>query len=149
WHITLFWARGDDENPANFPPFDFQFFGKYLERGLWPFLVSLAASAVLVPVIMVVLFVPLFLAGVQDAQAGREPAAALFVGLFVIYSLIVMAFQFIVIPLVLRATVTQDFARAFDLRFVKRFLALIWRELFISILFMFGIGLCLMIVTVI
>ena len=39
WLITGFWARRD-ENFETFPDFDFSHFGKYLERGLWPFLVT-------------------------------------------------------------------------------------------------------------
>lgn len=49
WHVAGFWARGNDEDPARFPPFDFQYSGKYLERSLWPFLVNLAASLVRLP----------------------------------------------------------------------------------------------------
>jgi hypothetical protein len=57
WHVTGFWARGDDEDPAKFPPFDFQYFGKYLERGLWPFLVNLAASVVMIPLMMCLMII--------------------------------------------------------------------------------------------
>src|SRR3954467_4838636 len=46
WLITGFWGR-DDERPETFPDFDFGNFGKYLERGLWPFLVTLVTSFVL------------------------------------------------------------------------------------------------------
>lgn len=33
WLLTGFWGR-DDERPEAFPDFDFNNFGKYLERGL-------------------------------------------------------------------------------------------------------------------
>ena len=49
WHVTVLWTRGGDESPEDHPPFDFQYFGKYLERGLWPFLVALVSSLVLIP----------------------------------------------------------------------------------------------------
>src|SRR5204863_2869860 len=45
WMITGFWGR-DDDRPETFPDFDFNNFGKYLERGLWPFLVTLVAGLV-------------------------------------------------------------------------------------------------------
>src|SRR6187455_3196366 len=47
WHITGFWAR-KDQDPAKFPDFDFNQFGKYLERGLWPFLAGVIVALVLV-----------------------------------------------------------------------------------------------------
>ena len=53
WAITQLWSRGDDENPSEYPPFDFQYFSKYLMRGLWPFLVQMASSLVITPIIMI------------------------------------------------------------------------------------------------
>ena len=44
WLITGFWGR-DDERPETFPDFDFNNFGKYLERGLWPFLSRWSAAS--------------------------------------------------------------------------------------------------------
>src|ERR1700704_4458903 len=43
WLITGFWAR-QDQSFETFPAFDFSHFVKYLERGLWPFLVALVTS---------------------------------------------------------------------------------------------------------
>lgn len=151
WHVTLLWARGDDEEPANYPPFDFQFFGKYLDRGLWPFLVSLASSMVLVPVFMILMIGPLLLAGFPEfkSEHGDGPPVLLLVSMFGIYPVIIFAFQLVLVPLVLRATIMQNFASAFDLGFAKRFLSLMWSELLVSMIFMFGVGLCLMVITVI
>ena len=65
WLITGFWAR-QDESFETFPDFDFSHFGKYLERGLWPFLVTFVAgvgvSIVLVPLFWI-LMIPAMLAG--------------------------------------------------------------------------------------
>ena len=46
WLITGFWGR-DDERCETFPDFDFSNFGKYIERGLWPFLVTLVSGVAL------------------------------------------------------------------------------------------------------
>ncbi len=46
WHVTSFWARGDDEDPATFPPFDFRFFGKMLASMLFMFGLGLCAMIV-------------------------------------------------------------------------------------------------------
>ena len=43
WLVTGFWGR-QDQSYETFPAFDFSHFGKYLERGLWPFLVLFVAS---------------------------------------------------------------------------------------------------------
>ena len=74
WLITGFWARGNDDNPSTFPRFDFQNFGKYLERGLWPFLVSLVAGLLLVPIIMAMVFGSLFASGSCNSRSRRIPA---------------------------------------------------------------------------
>jgi len=50
WLITGFWGR-PDQSPRTFPDFDFNLFATYIERGLWPFLVGLVASLVLIPVV--------------------------------------------------------------------------------------------------
>ena len=50
WHTTCLWARGSDDDPVTAPPFDFQYFTKYLEFGVWPFLVNLTASLLFIPV---------------------------------------------------------------------------------------------------
>ncbi len=155
WHVTIFWARGDDDDPARFPPFDFDHFMKYLERGLWPFLVSLVACFVFVPVIMVLMFGPLLLGGFLSANAGHGHShgdafpAVIFFLMFVIYPIFILAFNFLLVPLMLRATITQDFANSFNFGFVKSFLTLVWKELLVTVLYLFGVGLCLIVVTII
>jgi len=151
WHITGFWARRDDADPAEFPPFDFQFFGKYLERGLWPFLVAMAASLVLVPVIMILFIGPMIFMETlghhdKSAQQGFPIVIILCV---LIYLAVIALFTFILIPLTLRASVTQDFARSFNLKFIRHFIALVWMEQLVSMLFMFGVYLVLLVLTVV
>jgi hypothetical protein len=60
-----------------------------------------------------------------------------------------IAFQIIVTPLMIRATITQDFKSAFDWGFLKDFLRRVWRELVGSMLFMLGVSLCLMVLAVV
>jgi MFS family permease len=141
WLITGFWAR-QDERFETFPDFDFSHFGKYLERGLWPFLVtfvaSMAVSIVMVPLIWV-LMIPMMLVG--GLSSGHERNAAGCVGLFVmILMMLVWAIVFVLLllvltPLKIRASLTQDFAKSFDLKFIKQFVALTWKEIVLSSLF--------------
>ena len=74
WLITGFWAR-QDENFETFPDFDFSHFGKYLERGLWPFLVAFVVgvglSIVLVPLVWI-LMIPAMLIG-GGLSSGGDP----------------------------------------------------------------------------
>lgn len=150
WQITGFWGRGDNDDPAEFPPFDFQHFVKYLERGLWPFLVNLVASLALIPLMMLVVFLPMMLCGVFEPHRGSHDAGplvlAVFAAVFILYMLLIMAFYFIATPLILRATIVQEFAPAFNFPFVKRFLSLMWQELVVAMVFMFGLGICLAVI---
>jgi len=150
WHITLFWARGDDEDPADYPPFDFANFAKYLERGVWPFLVRLVASFVLIPVVMVLFW--LMFAGLLTSHPGHGNAgvfpAVFFISMFLIYPVFMIAFNGLLIPLLVRATITQDFAQSFNFQFMRSFLALVWKELLVTMLFICCTGLCLVVIAV-
>lgn len=153
WHITGMWGRGDADDAEGFPPFDFQYFVKYLERGVWPFVVNLVVSLVLVPLMMLLIFPVILFAGVMDPHHHTHTSGgvivALIAGIFVLQALLMLVFYFITTPLVLRATITQDFARAFDFGFVRGFLSRVWQELVGAMIFMFGLGLCLMVIAVV
>ncbi|RBP39588.1 uncharacterized protein DUF4013 [Roseimicrobium gellanilyticum] len=153
WLITGLYGRKNDENPATFPDFDFQYFMKYLERGVWPFLVSLVSSFALIPVMMVVMFVPMLLIGAMGSNSSGDGASIIgllmMVVMFGLYALAMAAFFFVTTPMIIRSTITQDFAKAFDFGFVKRFLILTKGELMMAALFMLGVGIVYMILGVI
>jgi hypothetical protein len=146
WLITGFWAR-QDETFETFPEFDFSHFGKYLERGLWPFLVtlvvSMAFSIVMVPMAWV-LMIPAMLVGGFSSGHGANPGSCL--GVFavilmmLVWGVMIAVLILVLVPLKIRASRTQDFAKSFDLGFVKRFLALTWKEAVISSLFVMVTG---------
>jgi len=153
WLITGLWARGNDDNPATFPRFEFENFGKYLERGLWPFLVSLVASFLLVPFIMAMVFGSLFMSGAfsQHTHHGNPETFPflLMIVMFVVEPILIIGFNFLLIPLMLRATITQDFKASFDFGFMKNFLSLVWKEMVGTCLFLMVLGIGMMIVTII
>jgi uncharacterized protein DUF4013 len=138
WLITGFWGR-DDERFETFPDFDFGHFGKYLERGLWPFLVTLVSSLVL-GMVFAVFLVPfamissLLTAGSHGHENGCVGALMAIVMIF-FYVVMIVAILFLLTPLVLRASITQDFGQSFNFTFVKRFVTLVWKEILISSLF--------------
>jgi hypothetical protein len=146
WLITGFWAR-QDERFETFPEFDFSHFGKYLERGLWPFLVAFVTSAafsiIMVPVIWVLL-IPMIVVG--GFSSGNEPNAGTCFGaiamvlVMLVVAVLIFAMMLVLVPLKIRASLTQDFAQSFDFGFVKRFLALTWKEIVVSSLFVMIAG---------
>lgn len=86
-------------NVEIFPDFDFSHFGKYLEHGLWPFLVafvvSMAVTIVLLPLIWV-LMIPTMLIG--GLSSGNEPNAGSCVGAIAII-LVMLVFAVIIFAL--------------------------------------------------
>jgi hypothetical protein len=144
WLITGFWAR-QDERGETFPDFDFNNFGKYLERGLWPFLVTLVSSlvmmailcVVIVPVVMIVTMMVPHDNSAQSSCAGF----ALFAVMMLFYLIIVPTLMIVLTPLTIRATITQEFGASFNFPFVKKFIALTWKETVLASLFLFVAGL--------
>jgi Protein of unknown function (DUF4013) len=139
WMITGFWGR-DDERPETFPDFDFNNFGKYLERGLWPFLVTLvsglaiamAACVIIIPITMILTL----LAPNDHGSASGCAAALLFIVLWVFYVVLVVGMMVVLTPLTIRASLTQEFGSSFNFAFVKKFIALTWKEIILASLFL-------------
>ncbi len=141
WLITGFWAR-QDENFETFPDFDFSHFGKYLERGLWPFLVAFVVgvgiSIVLVPLVWILMIPVMLVGGLSsggDANVGGCLGVMITMLMMLVWAIAIVVMMLVLVPLKIRASLTQDFAKSFDLAFVKRFLALTWKEIVISSLF--------------
>jgi hypothetical protein len=136
WIIGGLWGR-DDERPEAFPDFDFGKFGQYLERGLWPFLVTLV-SALAVGVVLTIVLIPAALLSTAVTHGTHDNgcvAAIMALFMFCFYIIVIVAMLFVITPLTLRATLTQDFAQSFNLPFVKRFATLMWKEILLAALF--------------
>ena len=148
WHVTGFWAQ-KDRDPAKYPDFNFDHFIKYLERGLWPFLVSLVVSLVVMPFMMILAFATM--GGIMTTVANspnQEPSGPVFAGIiitfFVGYFLLIFVVTIVQMPLKLRAAITQDFAASFNWAFYKQFFALMWKDMLNAALFSFMAGLVLL-----
>lgn len=146
WLITGFWAR-QDENFETFPDFDFSHFGKYLERGLWPFLVAfvvgIAFSIVMVPLTWLLMIPVILVGGLSssgEANAGGCLGFLAMTLMILVVAVVVFAMMLALVPLKIRASLTQDFAKSFDIGFVRKFLALTWKEVVLSSLFVMAIG---------
>ncbi len=126
-------------NPAAvYPGFSFDLFVDYLKRGVWPFLVSLVVSLVVVmPVCLVLyaMFVLVFLAAAAIEGGGVVLVLGLaLVGLALI--LLSAGFWLVLMPMILRAGLAQDFAEAFHWDFLRSFVAKMWKELLLCGLFL-------------
>ncbi|HZN36081.1 MAG TPA: DUF4013 domain-containing protein [Pirellulaceae bacterium] len=123
---------------ARYPDFDFNRFADYLIRGLWPFLVGLVASLVLVP-LMMVLFIPMMLLFVGAANAGQDAGPfVVLIGMPILVLLnlaIVIVFQMVLLPLQLRAGLAQDFGVAFNFQWIVNFAKKTWLEMVLGLLF--------------
>jgi Protein of unknown function (DUF4013) len=151
WHITCFWARGHEDDPAKMPPFDFQFFGKYLERGLWPFVVNMVTSLIIFSIvgIMILVFFAMFgLFGGGNELLRGGGFTIMILGVFCFQILSFLIYNTLMTPLIISASITQDFKAAFDFRFIKKFISLVWKEMLVSMLFMLGLGICAAIVAI-
>ena len=109
-------------------------------RGLWPFLVQLVASLVLMPPLMLLFFVPFFiLMGIVrnrgDECWTRSWWSALPCGCSFMIPISILP-AMILIPMQLRAGLRMDFGVAFNFGWVLDFVKKTWLEMFLSLLFL-------------
>jgi len=144
WLVTGFWARSD-ENLETFPAFDFSKFGIYLERGIWSFLVAFAASLMLMPIMFLVMISVFLTAGLFAQSDGQNNWIGILVPVLIVllYLVGISMVSLLVAPLKLRASLQQDFVKAFNVAFIRRFIALTWKEILLSSLFMMIVGIAL------
>lgn len=118
-----------------YPEFNFDNFVAYLSRGIWPFLVTLVISLVLVPV-MLLLVGGSFL--VASAVGLNEDLLPLVVMLPLVLLGVVLTFVLMLVacPMMLRAALSQQFAEGFNLRFVRDFVSKMWAEILLGTLFL-------------
>jgi hypothetical protein len=147
WLIGGFWGR-DDQRLETFPDFDFGNFGKYLERGLWPFLVMLVGGIALAMVFAIVLVPAALISSAVTHGMNDNGCVAGLMALFMfcLYIVIVVAMAFFLTPLFIRATLLQDFAQSSNFAFVKNFATLMWKEILFATLFQVVAGAILVMV---
>src|SRR5262245_55760627 len=130
---ALFLARG-----ARYPDFDINRFAEYLGRSIWPFLVQLVVSLVLVPIMLIASFALMFLIGAAGAAAGDELGAVVAgVGMLILVVVVIalsIGMMFVILPMTLRAGLAQDFGAAFDFGWVKDFIGRTWVEIILTTL---------------
>jgi hypothetical protein len=131
-------------NGRKFPDFDFGRFADYLVRGLWVFLVTLVASLVIVPILMVLVGVGVGILSFAAASGGEEAAAVVFaIGVPLLMLMLVLLsapLGLVLIPMMIRAGLMQDFGGAFNFDWIKSFIAKTWKEIVLGTLFLSATG---------
>jgi hypothetical protein len=132
--IETMHLRRDDRR---YPDFTFERFADYLMRGLWPFLVHLIVG---LPVALLVGLVYVVVGFVAAALVGHRNSPAIVPILFVFMTLVIVlgaiVVSLVLIPMSLRAGLSQDLGSAFSMQFVRSFLELMWRETLLASLFL-------------
>lgn len=143
WVITGFWSRRE-QNFEHFPPFDFTRFEKYFTRGVWPVAVSFA-PALVVMLLSFALMLPVMF--VTAAAANEESPGWIVGGSFLllmsVFALLFCAMFVLMVPLTLRAGMMQEFVAAFEVKFLKRYFALVWKETLLTALFLMATSMLL------
>jgi hypothetical protein len=123
----------------SFPEFDFNQFTAYLMRGLWPWLVSLIVSFVVVIPFQIVIFIGMF-CFMGLASAGEEMAVIgmllFFVFMFVAILAMTLVMMLIMTPMLMRSGLAQEFGEGFRFAWIKDFIARTWKEMLLFSLVM-------------
>jgi hypothetical protein len=100
-------------------------------------------TIVIVPLTWVLIIPTMLIGGLSsghDANAGTCVGAIALILMMLVIAVMICALMLVLVPLKIRASLTQDFAKSFDVGFVKRFLALTWKETVLSSLFVLIAG---------
>ena len=129
------------EQGRRYPNFDFNRFTEYLSRGIWIFLVLLLVNLILVPVMWVVIVGGLALMGVIATMAGPDGAGWTFLitfpGLFVLIACVSIFSSMILVPVMLRTGLSQEFGEGFNFGFAMEFVGKTWKQIAISSVLMY------------
>jgi len=100
------------------PDFQFDFFGEYLQIGLWPFLASLVVGLVAIPLVLIG-YSPLLIIAIDPNSKGLVTfAIVLTILLFAVMILLLMMLSF---PVILRSGLMMDFKAGFSKTFIVDF----------------------------
>lgn len=126
-----------------YPKFDFARFSQYLTRGIWPFLIDMIVQMVLTLPLLIVIYGSMFAIGFTMASnetAGIIVLAVVLPLLILFVITISMLLSLVMVPLYLRAGLSQDFAQAFKFDWIKDFLKKVWLPTLLLNLFLMVSG---------
>jgi Protein of unknown function (DUF4013) len=130
---------------TQYPDFSFGRIGDYLGRGIWPFLLNLIVSVVLVPIIYIAVIIMIVVVALLAHAAGDQagPVIAVIGGIFgfAIFLGLMLSIMMLVAPMLLRCGLAQDFGAAFQFSWISDFVRKMYREMVLAGLFMMGTAL--------
>jgi hypothetical protein len=131
--------RGEEK----YPDFDTNRLSQYLLRGLWPFLVQLIVGLPF-GLLMAFLWIVVVIAG-TTAGAGNKDGGGVFVLIVLCFFVLVIVVANLLLPLVmlplsLRAGLTQDLGASFSMAFLKDFIGKMWVEMVLVQIFFLVTG---------
>jgi hypothetical protein len=139
YHFEMIEAMIRD-GEENYPDFDANRLLAYFKRGVWPVLIQLLAVVPLL--LLLAIFIVIFIVAVLAHPADASYWILSLIGVIL---LIVLAYGIVVLPLVLplelRAGLTNRLRATFSREFYADFVKRCWKELFLAQLFVFGSGL--------
>ena len=128
------------ERGRRYPDFDFNRFSEYLSRGIWVFLVAMILNIVAVPLVWIVVFGGMALAGVTAGAMGPDIGPwtlVITIPLLSIAMIGVWIFMAVIsAPMVLRSGLTQDFGEGFNMNFAFEFMGNTWKQIAVSTVFL-------------
>lgn len=121
-----------------YPEFNFDNFVPYLYRGLWPFLVSLVVGLCLMPVLLVFGAGLALLPALLELDPEKEPftLVAILVPALLLALLLIIFTTLFVMPMALRAGLSQQFREGLRLAWVRDFVGRVWLEILLGTLFL-------------
>lgn len=125
---------------TSYPDFDINRFTDYLTRSIWPFLASLIGSFAMMLVAFPIFILMMVLMAVAEANDNNGLAILAIFGCGLLFMLVMFPFQAVMMPLTLRAALSQDLGTAFNIAWIKEFLRLTWKELLLGGLVLMLVG---------
>ncbi len=128
----------DDYVAETYPNFQFDRFGEYLSRGIWPFLVGFIIHLIVFVLAIIFFIGGMILAGATVAGTPNADLkfAAMYVSFWLVYLSLMLIVGMVTLPIYLHAGLTGEFAAAFSLKFYRDFMQRVGKEVVLSQFFL-------------
>ena len=131
-----------------YPKFDFNRFSKYLGRGLLPFLIDFLIQFIINIPIQISIWIGIGLvAAAGNAQSQlMVVVAGIGVPLIILIDIVLLTvLQAVLVPVMIRGGLSQDFNQTFNFPWIRDFLRKVWLQSLLFNLFLFAVGTVLVI----
>jgi hypothetical protein len=122
------------ERKDPYPEFDFSYFGDYLKTGVWPFLVALLWTLILVPIMLVGIAILFPLVAAMGDGNNEELAIIVFLIAAAVMCILWILFWFLLIPGIIKSGLEQSLGSGFHFSFIKDFIGRVAGPYFLSML---------------